>query len=88
MVESAQDVLEELSNFIGKRGVAVGSVNKIVPRMNEHPLLAHMGFDPIDADTLSMMSGLDAASLSTQLLGLEMDGSVEMLPGGAYRRLA
>jgi DNA processing protein len=87
LVESAEDILEELANFTGRHRVSASAVNKLTRRENDHPLLASMGFDPIDADTLSIVSGLDAASLSAQLLGLELEGAVEMLPGGVYRRI-
>lgn len=85
LVESAEDILEELTNFVGKRSLPSASIKS--PGKNDHPLLASMGFDPIDANTLSLLSGLDAATLSAELFGLEMEGSVEMLPGGVYRRI-
>ena len=52
------------------------------------PLLALMGYDPVDVDTLALRSGLDIAELSTQLLNLELDGAIEQLPGANYRRIA
>jgi len=93
LVESAEDILEELTNFIGKRSLPPANINTntssraIASSKNEHPLLASMGFEPIDANTLSLLSGLDAATLSAQLMCLELDGTVEMLPGGVYRRI-
>ena len=51
-------------------------------------LLSAMGFDPVDADQLAARCGLDAATLNAQLLTLELDGAIEMLPGGIYRRVA
>ncbi|HSY27430.1 MAG TPA: DNA-processing protein DprA [Burkholderiaceae bacterium] len=87
LVESAEDILEELTNFIGKKSLSLASAKVMQISKNDHPLLASMGFDPVDADTLATLSGLDAASLSAQLLGLELEGAVEMLPGGAYRRI-
>jgi len=46
-----------------------------------------MGFDPIDPDTLSERTGFAAALLSTHLLTMELDGLIERLSSGAYRRL-
>jgi DNA processing protein len=46
-----------------------------------------MGFDPVDMDTLAARCQLDTASISAQLLTFELEGLVEMLPGGMYRRL-
>lgn len=51
-------------------------------------ILAQMGYDPVDADILSERCDMDAASLSVELLNLELSGNVESLPGGFYRRLA
>ena len=47
-----------------------------------------MGFDPVDVNLLAERAGLDAATLNAQLLTLELEGLVEMLPGGIYRRVA
>ncbi|WP_447125208.1 DNA-processing protein DprA [Glaciimonas sp. GG7] len=55
---------------------------------NDHdPLLAALGFDPVSLDMLAARSGIDIARLNAQLLTLELEGVVEMLPGGIYRRL-
>jgi DNA processing protein len=82
LVESAQDILEELGSFNEAR-----TVRRVAAAANDDPLLVAMGFDPIDADTLALRAGLDAAALSAQLLTLELDGAIEMLPGGLYRRI-
>lgn len=89
LVESAEDILEELTNFIGRRNapLAVGGMIP-TPGKSDDPLLACMGFEAIDANTLSLLSGLDAASLAAQLMCLELEGAVELLPGGTYRRIA
>jgi predicted Rossmann fold nucleotide-binding protein DprA/Smf involved in DNA uptake len=41
----------------------------------------------VHMDVLAQRSGFDRATLSTQLLTLELDGLVERLPDGTYRRL-
>jgi DNA processing protein len=78
LVESAQDVLEE----IGYRTPAVAQT--IAP---EHPLFAHLGFDPLDAGSLADRSGLTIGELSAILLQLELDGRIASLPGGLYQRI-
>ncbi len=78
LVETAQDILEEL----GYRNFA--SNPKIAP---EHPLFAHLGFDPLDLDALVQRSGLTIAELSAILLQLELDGHIASLPGGLYQRI-
>jgi DNA processing protein len=80
LVENASDILDEL----GWRSTA----NKIdiQPSCN-HPLLAHLGFDPLDIDSLSQRSGLTIEALSAILLQLELDGQVATLPGGLFQRI-
>ncbi len=87
LVESAQDILEELAPFIGASTLPATHAYQAAPDSNDHALLTTMGFDPVDVNTLSIRSGLDAAALSAQLLTLELEGAVEMLPGGIYRRM-
>ena len=50
-------------------------------------LLDHIGFDPVDVDTLRARSGLTVAELSAMLLTLELDGLISTLPGGLYQRI-
>ena len=86
LVESEQDILEEL----GKLPLPARreQMPVIAPADSAaDALLGAMGFDPVDADALSMRSGLGAAALSERLLALELDGAVECLPGGRYRRV-
>jgi len=78
LVETAQDVLEEL----GCR--TRGGAGRAAP---EHPLFVHLGFDPLDAESLSQRSGLTIAELSAILLQLELDGHIASLPGGLYQRI-
>lgn len=92
LVESAQDILEELRDFTpaaaaaaGTPGPAPASANPKDPLSSR--LLTAMGFDPVHVDVLAQRSGFDIAVLSSQLLTLELDGLVERLPDGAYRRL-
>ena len=80
LVECAQDILEELGCFatvLSAPGVA----------QNNHPLFDHMGFDPVDMDSLCQRSGLTIEALSAILLHLEMEGLVATLPGGLYQRV-
>jgi DNA processing protein len=88
LVESAQDILEELAFC---RPGHLPAVPDSVPSLKDpatEKLLSAMGFDPVDGNTLAIRCALDAAALSGQLLTLELAGLVEMLPGGVYRRLA
>jgi len=90
LIESAQDILEELGKLplLTRHPQAPANTSAIAPANHDaDALLRAMGFDPVDADVLSLRSGLSAAMLSEQLLALELDGAVECLPGGRYRRV-
>lgn len=87
LVETAQDVLEELhwnlvdalpTTALGDAGASPG----------QHELLELMGYDPCDLDDLAERSGLTADTLSVMLLHLELDGRIASLPGGRYQRLS
>jgi DNA processing protein len=84
LVESAQDVLEEL----GLPGTAAESDGAAaVTEASGQALLAVLGFDPCDIDTLSAHSGLSSEVVSSLLTQLEIDGRVAALPGGKYQRV-
>jgi DNA processing protein len=96
LVESAQDVLEELKHYNGAQAPQQSNLARIAseaeaPGISKDPivdrLLTALGFDPVAADTLAQRCNLDAATLNAQLLTLELAGLLEMLPGGMYRRL-
>lgn len=80
LVECAQDILEELGYFTSSNQMLSDSEA-------EHPLLAHLGYDPTDLDSLSLRSGLTIEALSAILLQLELNGSVAVVPGGLYQRI-
>ena len=80
LVESAQDVLEEL-------GVAAATGTRAPEPGEGHDLLDKMGFDPCDIDGLIARSGLTAEIVSSILLQLELEGKIAGLPGGLYQRV-
>ncbi len=82
LVESAQDVLEEL----GLRH-APPAVSPETAAQADDPLLGHIGFEPVDMDTLQQRSGLATGDINTALTALELAGAVERLPGGRWQRL-
>lgn len=84
LVESAEDVLAELAGF---RPSGYASTTKQIPTGTENALLAHMGHDPVDVDSLCSRAGMSAEQVSSELLRLELDGRVAALPGGLYQRL-
>jgi DNA processing protein len=83
LVESADDVLSELGGF-RPSGAADTSV---APPVADAGLLAVMGHDPVDVDSLCTRAGLTAEQVAAELLRLELAGRVTALPGGLYQRL-
>lgn len=87
LVESAEDVLTELSGFRPSGYASTREPPRREPTATDTGLLAHMGHDPVDVDSLCSRAGLTAEQVSSELLRLELDGRVAALPGGLYQRL-
>ena len=81
LVESAQDVLEEL------RLPAAAPAAEPAPEEAHDEVLDALGYDPMGLDALVARTGLDAAALQVRLLELELDGQVARLPGGVFQRM-
>lgn len=86
LVESAQDILEELGwqRISAAPAIDLGASATDAATAN---LLAELGHDPCDIDTLAARSGLTPEALLAMLLQLELDGHVANLPGGRYQRV-
>jgi DNA processing protein len=50
-------------------------------------VLAALGHDPADVDTLADRTGLAASAIAVALVDLELGGRVAPLPGGAFQRV-
>ena len=83
LVESAQDVLEELG-LAARAPTAPPGVRGDTDEGD--PLLLAMGFDPCDPETLAQRTGQLLETVTARLLELELDGSVARLPGGLVQR--
>lgn len=86
LVESAQDILEELRWDSGSLP-ALAPVPAAQSASLSDALLQAAGYDPVSVDQLVQRSKLSAAEVQGGLLTLELDGKIELLPGGQYRRL-
>jgi DNA processing protein len=92
LVESAQDVLEELRL---PAPVAQQALDLQAPTQEDAPtgqdpereLLRALGHDPVGLDALQARCGWPTAQLQAQLLELELMGQVGRLPGGLFQRL-
>ncbi|MFZ6681532.1 DNA-processing protein DprA [Undibacterium sp. Tian12W] len=87
LVESAQDILEELQ-FQSAVAIRQSQSQAGLMEQSETGLLKEISFDPVHMDMLASRTGMDIAGLTTELLNLELNGQLEALPGGYYRRLA
>jgi DNA processing protein len=82
LVESAQDVLEDL-RLVPATARPVAQE----PAEGGHPLLEALGYDPVGLDALIARTGIPAAQLQATLLELELAGQVARLPGGLFQRI-
>ena len=91
LVESAQDVLEELkipaTTVPGLPHEGVNAPGAAASDETEDPVLAALGYDPMGLDALIARTGLDASTLQVALLELELDGRIARLPGGLFQRV-
>ena len=91
LVESAQDVLEELkipaTTVPGLPHEGVNAPGAAASDETEDPVLAALGYDPMGLDALIARTGMDASTLQVALLELELDGRVARLPGGLFQRV-
>jgi DNA processing protein len=96
LVESAGDILEEIAELLGvdvrqpatvRASDAMSSSRARARDPDYARLLDALGWDTVDVDTLVLRSGLTAAEVSSMLLILELEGSVQPLAGGRYQRL-
>ncbi|WP_394756226.1 DNA-processing protein DprA [Rhodoferax sp.] len=94
LVESAQDVLEEMKinlglptalNLIADDACFTGTSGCFG---TQAALLDAIGFDPVGLDALQSRCGIDTAALQAQLMSLELDGLLVRLPGGLFQRLS
>jgi DNA processing protein len=85
LVETAQDVLEELK--LAPAGAAASAAPAAPVDPTARTVLAALGYDPVDVDTLSSRTGLDASTLVATLSALELDDRVAALPGGRWQRI-
>lgn len=81
LVETAQDILEELGSLEAPAAVDTTSAD------DEHPLLAALGHDPCGLDQLAERTGQPTERLLSDLLTLELAGRIAPLPGNRYQRL-
>lgn len=96
LVESAQDVLEELRLPVAQTQTRLdldasdaadsAQADTSSADGDERALLRALGHDPVGLDALQARCGWPTAQLQAQLLELELMGQVGRLPGGLFQR--
>ncbi len=83
LVETAQDVLEELGGLPSPERLP----DETPGSAPDHPILRALGHDPVPLDELVTRTRLAPDTLLVELLSLELAGQVATLPGNRYQRL-
>jgi len=92
LVETAEDILAELEPLVGHM-LATSSEprergpDSFVPDEEYSELLKVLSHDPSSIEFLAGQSGLTIEQVSSMLLILELEGTVEALSGGRYTLL-
>ncbi len=93
LVESAQDIVEELGSLLGSlaplenaRETPHPSGSSCLDDPDYRHLLDALGYDPVSIDELIARTGLTAEVVSSMLLVLELEGHVSSAVGGRYSR--
>lgn len=96
LVESAQDILDEVQAFSAattRTAEPVSATSSELPTEKpecvtiEQKLLSIIGYDPVHIDLLATRAQIQTAELSAILLGMELGGVIESLSGGYVQRL-
>jgi len=85
LVESLDDILGEVRQY--SDAPVSGGVD-CRPDAAHSRFLEHMGWGACTPDELVRRSGLTSAEVSSMLLALELEGCVELCPGGKYVRVS
>ncbi|WP_062060153.1 DNA-processing protein DprA [Cellvibrio sp. OA-2007] len=99
LVETAQDIVDQLAGLLSYKRQEVRSAKTVQPELfdksvnaeielgaDEQKLLQALGYDPLPVDLLAERTGLDVGNLSAQLIGLEIKGLIQQV-GACYQRV-
>ena len=94
LVETAQDVLEELKIPSALQLQATEAADDAADSepgetmLHDRALIQALGFDIVSLDALQARTGLATPELQAKLLELELDGLVSRLPGGLFQKMS
>ncbi len=83
LVETAQDILEELQLMAPR----TAALPRVEVGLDQDPVLSALGFDPATLDALVARTDWSSAALSVRLLELELGGHIARLPGQLFQRI-
>ncbi len=87
LVETAQDVLEELApGHAPALPSAPADARPPPPSADADVVLQACGFDPVSFDALAARTGFATPALQALLLELELRGVIARMPGGLFQR--
>ena len=86
LVETAHDILNDFHGLQSPARAQEKPAHLPASDHTDNDLLKIIGYDPVSLNVLAARAGLDTATISAQLLTLELDGQVEMMAGGMVRR--
>ena len=94
LVESTQDILEEIKNLASLNqathsptGLMLNSDISLGTTPETNAVLNLMGYEAINFDALQRTTGLTTEALSAMLMMLELDSKITVLKGSQYQRL-
>ena len=89
LVETAQDVLEELGMPPARSHAGAPAPQAVSEELPEDDdVVRALGFDPVSLDALVSRTGIAPARLQARMLELELAGQLARLPGGLFQRIA
>lgn len=92
LVESAQDVMEELGAYRANLNRTCVPLKRDLLDAETHlppaqrALVNALGFEPCSLDALQARTGMETANLQAELMSLELQGWLLRLPGGNFQR--
>ncbi len=87
LVETTQDILEELSQYIQYDAIEAPVMGQSMLDLEQQKLLNLVLFSPTSIDSLVENAGFSVETVSSLLLLLELQGYIEAIPGGCYTRI-
>ncbi len=87
LVETAQDIFEELGQYYQQDIIYQPEVEQTVLDLEQQNLLKLIPYSPTTVDTLVQESGWSVEEVSSMLLVLELQGYITGLAGGGYLRV-